>query len=230
MTHTFWWLFLLVAGALTLAVAVGTVLADWRRRVHLWRTDPARLVELPRRPRRLHRLVAAACVLVGFAAINLAREPCTPIAVLLAAYACLTVGHRECSNAIGRAGLVLVGVGITCAAVAWLPSSPANPTLGAALAALLLLWLARFWQQQLNSGRPWTTTGRLIPEARYLTWIAVAIEGGLAVKWFPSGALDDWQAVTACVLVLVHWGALVRDCAAQREAEPRRQGSDPRSA
>ncbi len=232
MTHTAWSLVLLVGGVLSLAVAVGTVLADWRWRVRRWRTEPARLVERPPAHRRLHRLVVAASVLVGFAGISLAREPLTPVAVLLAAYACLTVGHRECSNGIGRAGLALVGMALACAAVAWLPTSPANATLGAAVAAMLMLWLARFWGQQLNDGRPWTTTGRLIPEARYLTWIAVPIEGGLAAAWLARGVFADWQSIAACVLVLIHWGAIVWDCATRREAcqaEPRPAGSDPRS-
>ena len=218
MTHTAWSLVLLVGGALSLAVAVGTVLADWRWRVRLWRTQPTRLVERPPSHRRLHRLVVAASVLVGLAGIILAREPVTPVAVLLAAYACLTVGHRECSNGIGRAGLGLIGMALACAAVAWLPTSPANATIGAALAALLLLWLARFWEQQLNAGRPWTTAGRLISEARYLVWIAVPIEGGLATAWLPHGVFAEWQSMTACALVLVHWGAIVADCATRRGA------------
>ncbi|MCK4343094.1 MAG: hypothetical protein KAY37_15375 [Phycisphaerae bacterium] len=215
-------LFLLAGAAATLITVLAAVLADWRRRVRIWKTDPDRLTNpLPTR-RRLYGLIAAACVLVGIGGVLLADAWPTPLATVLAAYACLTVGHCRRSNTLGELGLALVGGSIIAAALAWLPASPANGLLGTALAGVFLLWLARFWHQQLNDGRPWTTTGRLIPAARHLSYAAAGGQCVLAAFWALAPVEPPmhggWQAIVAALLMLLHWSLLVREARVRRSS------------
>jgi hypothetical protein len=207
---TWWPVALGLLAAVSLLLVVAALLVDWRLRVRTWRTDPANLVTPPPPHRRLYNLTLVLCGLVGLGSLAAPGAAVTPLAVLVAAYTTLTIGHRRCSNRSGGFGLLLVGLAVITAATAWLPTSPANATLGAALAGLLLLWLARFWHQQLNNGRPWTTTGRLIPAARTLSrWIA-ACECGFVGVWVSGDIALSWQTVLAIGLVLLHWRALVR--------------------
>ena len=212
-----WWsVALLLSGAASLALAVGALLVDWRNRVQIWRTDPAGLAAPLPTHRRYYAVVLLLCGLTGVGAVGAPDAALTPLAVILAAYAALTVGHRRCSTPIGRFGLVLVGWAIITAALAWLPAWLANGSLGAALAGLLLIWLARFWQQQLNAGRPWTTTGRLIPAARQLSWFAVFVEIMLLPPRGRPGVYESWPSLLTYGFMLLHWWALLKDARKQR--------------
>lgn len=53
---------------------------------------------------------------------------------------------------------------------------------GLAGASLLWFWLAGFWQQQLQQGRPWTIAGRLIPLADRVGFLAAALAVLVAAK------------------------------------------------
>ena len=218
---TWWPIVLLALGAMSLLAVVLALLADWRQRVRVWRTDPAGLTEPPPSHTRLYAVIMVLCGLVGLGAVAAPGSAVTPLANLLAAYAALTVGHRRQSTPGGRLGLALIGLTVITAATAWMPASSANGTLGAALAGLLLTWLARFWQQQLDGGPPWTTAGRLIPVASELSRLAVLIEIGLTAALLRSGVALTWQAVLAVVFVLAHWSLLiqeVRTAGRQRQA------------
>ena len=213
---------LFLVGLLLLAVVLATVLTDWRRRVHIWQTLPERLTELPARHRRVYGLNVAACVAVGVGGVLLYDAGLTPLAVVFAALAALIIGHCWRSNAVGELGLALLGESVFTAVVAWLPASPARALLGGTLAGVYLLWLARFWEQQLNAGQPWTTAGRLIPAARHLSYAAAGGEFVLAAMWALSADQAStpagWQAALAALLMLVHWSMLVRDAAKQQSA------------
>jgi hypothetical protein len=202
-----------LATAATLLVVLIANLADWRQRVRLWRTEPQRLIDPPPH-RRLYSLVITACVLVGIIALRLMEAAVTPLATGSAAFAVLVVGHRWRSNAIGELGLMLVAETIIIAPTAWLPRSSASGLLGWALAGVYLLWLARFWEQQLCQGRPWTTAGRLIPIARQLSLAAVGGQvltvGFDALGPGPQGPVG-WRPALAALLMLLHWWMLVRD-------------------
>jgi hypothetical protein len=92
--------------------------------------------------------------------------------------------------------------------------------LGCALAGVYLLWLSRFWEQQLVDGRPWTTAGMLIPGARRLGCIAAFACFGLAVtaalsRGMPTDA-GAWRPALTGLLCLLLSAMLVR-AAAQAE-------------
>jgi hypothetical protein len=213
---------LLLVGAASLLMVLTTVLVDWRRRVRIWATRPERLTEPPPGFRRFFGTLVAVCVIVGIGGVLLADAAWTPLAVVLAAFAALVVGHRWRSNAVGELGLALMAEGIVTASPAWLPASPACRLLGWAVAGAYLAWLASFWYQQLNEGKPWTTAGRLIPAARHLSYAAVGGEVVLAAMWIlstdeavPSGR---WSTLLAILFMLAHWRLLARDAAAQQSA------------
>lgn len=201
-------------GVAALVFVVGVVLADWRRRVRAWQTDPRNLLTPAPRHRYAFGAVVAVCVLVGAGGVLCPDGAATPPGVVLAGYAALVVSHRWCSDAVGAIGMTLIAEAIVLAVVAWLPDGPANLLLGFAVAGAFLQWLAGFWSQQLCDGRPWTTTGRLIPVARNLSLLAV---GGqvLAAAWLVGGtspaATGAWSLTVALVLMLLHGAALARD-------------------
>ncbi|HPM24832.1 MAG TPA: hypothetical protein PLP66_13065 [Phycisphaerae bacterium] len=211
----------LLGGAACLIVVVAALLRDWQRRVRIWQTNPEQLTNPPPARRRLYSVVLAACAVVGAVALLVPDAVVTPIGLALAAYAALTIGHRWRSNAVGEFGLVLVGGMVLAVVQAWLPAAPANTLLGWALAGVYLLWLARFWEQQLNAGQPWTTTGRLVPAARRLGYAAVGGEVVFAALWYLTPATDGpggWLCGVTMLLMLLHWSMLVRDAQIQSSA------------
>lgn len=200
-------------GVAALVFVVGVLVADWRRRVRAWQTDPQNLLTPALRHRYAFGAVVAVCVLVGAGGVLCPNSAVTPLGVVLAGYAALVVSHRRSSNAVGALGMTLIAEAILLAALAWLPDGPANLLLGFALAGAFLQWLAGFWSQQLCDGRPWTTTGRLIPVARNQSLLAV---GGQALAaWSvgetPPAAAGTWSLTVALVLMLLHGAALARD-------------------
>ncbi len=203
----------LLASVASLAIVIAHVLFNWRRRIARWRSDPQSLADPQPRPERFVSLVAIGAVVIGVVSIGPVTHWLTPVALFLTSLACLGAGHLVRSNRIGTLGLALVGEFIVGAAIAWLPASNANPLLGTALAGVYLLWLSRFWDQQLHDGSPWTTAGRLIPAARRLS---VVCAGGelVAVSWWitldPTPAAAGWQIYAAALLALLHALMLLR--------------------
>ncbi len=201
-------------GAVALALVLWAVLRDWRHRARIWHADPARLVDPPPPHRTSSRLAVAFSVLTTATALLRPDAVLTPIGLALAAYACLGVGHRRRSNALGAAGLAMGSAAVLTVPIAWLPSSPANAMLGAALAGMHMLWLARFWQQQLDDGRPWTTTGRLISAARRLGQMAVGAEVLFVGLWFfgpDAASAGGWQAYVVFIALTLHATLLIGD-------------------
>ncbi|NWG72698.1 MAG: hypothetical protein HXY23_13990, partial [Parvularculaceae bacterium] len=217
------WPWLLLAAALaTLAAACADVLRGWWRRRQSWLAAPAAAAEISR---PVHGLAAAEIVIGALLLGSLLVAPqaaVLPLALALAALGVLTTAHRLGSAALGEFGLVLVAGATLAAGRAW-----GSPTLrgwlfGALLAAIHMLWLARFWQQQLHQGCAWTSAGRLIPAARRvclaLTALAVAVctyelLNRSTVDAAPRGILDVWIALALLVLTSL----LVRDAASGGE-------------
>jgi len=105
--------------------------------------------------------------------------------------------------------LLLTGLVVVYGAGRWLPGGSASVTLGVALAALWMIWLARFWQQQLHDGRSWTTAGRLIPSARRLSAVFAGGAGVSAGLWASGGAVGQtWPLVVLAGLTLLGLGLL----------------------
>ena len=212
-------LILPLAGAGTLIVVLGALLGDWRRRVRLWQTDPHRLIEPGPTHFRLYTLAVLAGLLVGLAALSHISAPLTPLAVGCAALAVHTVGHCWRSDFVGEIGMALTAEWAYTVVLAWLPDSPAAPQLGVVLAGLWLLWLARFWQQQLCTGRPWTTAGRLIHIARHMSLAAAGGQILFAAAWMLAGRGAEsggTLAVVTVVAMLAYWSLLMRDAHERR--------------
>ncbi len=206
-------LFILACAALATVIAVALV--DWRRRVSIWKTAPERLVE----PVPQHPVLHTGCVLLGGAvAVAILVEPqawLAPLAAFTAALAVLTVGHRSGLLQVSQIGLLIAAEGVVMMMVAWLPAAPTNVLAGVSLAGMYLLWLAKFWQQQLDDGRAWTTTGRLIPAARQLSYVAGITAAALlcvfAAVGLRQGAPRGWVVWLAVALAILHWVMIVRD-------------------
>ena len=208
---------LLLAGGVSLAVAIATILADWRLRTHLSRTAPEGLAAPPPKHRHASTLVVVLGVLVGVGGLLRSDAVTTPVAVGLAAIAVSAVGHRRRSNALGELGVALTAATAYTVPGAGLPRSAANGLFGCALAGVWMLWLARFWHQQLNQEKPWTTAGRLIPLARQLSHTLAGAEvlmAGLLIV-LPATPRDPhpWLALVTLLFMLLHWTMLVRDAA-----------------
>jgi len=203
-----------VLGAVAAAIVVGVGLREWRRRVRIWRTEPQRLTEPMPRCAPLHWAAMAASVLAGAAGLLRADAAWTPIGVALAGIAASVVGHRWRSTRVGGLGLLLVAESVVTAGYAWCGPSPAAALLGWAAAGVYLLWLARFWHQQLNDGRPWTTAGQMIPIARQLSYAVAGGEFVVAAAWMlggDAGPAGGWVALVAGAVALVHGTMLVSD-------------------
>lgn len=203
-----------LVGLLSLAAVVCTVLADWWRRRRRWLEDPQRLVRsLPAHGVLFGGLVRVS-VLVGLAGLLQREAASTPSAVAMAALTCLTVGHVRGWLVVSEIGLVLVGEAIVTASLAWLRPGWSGALLGLGLASGYLLWLARFWDQQLNAGQAWTTAGRLIPVARRLSYVAAAGAVVAAVGSVGSGdhlVQPVWLAGVALLCLLGGMLLFVRD-------------------
>lgn len=161
-------------------LALGLVLADaWIRRRHrmrVWLADPEQLLEQSALAGWLICVSVPLALFAAGSAVPHAGSPVTPLTAWLAALAFLGSGHICGLAPLGAAGLMLAGLGVAAVPRAWLGVQDGSAVIGVSLAALWMLWLARFWVQQLDDGRPWTTTGRLIPAARAN---AVLLTGGM---------------------------------------------------
>ncbi len=121
--------------------------------------------------------------------------------------ALLVLVVRRWSAGIAEVGLWLISIGLASAAAAFIPSAPASavdqyPMLfnavmaGFVVASALWMWLANVWEQQLRDGTAWTTAGRLIPDARRLSFLCgclALLVGVLMALWprFPAVATAD---------------------------------------
>lgn len=215
------WL-VLGGGAGLLGIVVATVLRDWRRRITEWRRDPASLLDDPPPYRMTYGAVVVLAMGVGLLGVVVPRAIVTPLGLFLTSLAVLAIGHRRRSDGTGEVGMGLVLITIATLPQGWLPGGMLNAILGLALAGAYLVWQGRFWEQQLDDGRPWTTAGRLIPYVRQLSIVAGAASATLTVVWLwrsPSLARPSaWIAVLTLLSLLLHGSMLIRE--ARRHALP----------
>lgn len=164
------------------------------------------------------------------------------VACLIAAVTCLYMAYRRWSGNTAELGIAL----LTTAVVSWgcslssafeqsadIEYADRIPILfNAILFSLWLLmglwsWLAGFWKQQLNDGRAWTTTGRMIPYADRTAFMLIAIGALIAFQmalWPAQGMsthADDSLARILCgaiAIALLALGALRR--ARRRNSTP----------
>ena len=144
-------------------------------------------------------------------------QPLVPLAVFVACLAAFTIGHQQRNDGAGEVGLVLVGLGIILACRAWLPATRLNWLLGTSGAGFYLLWLARFWHQQLHEGRAWTTAGRLIRPARSLGYAAafgcLVLAIGTAARSAEPAVGPLWVVLLGVAAALLLAVLLVKDAA-----------------
>lgn len=213
--------FLAVALA-ALAVVLLTTFAHWRWRARVAVVEPARLADPPpQRRRRYFGVVLLACV-AGAGSCWTVTHPLTPVTFALAALAVAGVGHHWRSNTIGALSLALAGGCAATVPTAWWPGPAMGEMLGWALSGAWLLWLAKFWEQQLHDGNPWTTAGRLVPIARQVGGVIVG--GGAAWAFgtvLSGGAVPLPTGFIGTVAALLFIGqALLLSRAAEVHHEP----------
>ncbi|MBU0617358.1 MAG: hypothetical protein KKI02_06560 [Planctomycetes bacterium] len=209
-----WGVGLNAAALLCLGVVIWTILLDWRRQRRQWLERPEWSADAPPARGTLPAVLVVVCVLIGLGGVLFHGFWFTPPALWLAALTCLTIGHARGWLLAGEIGLVLVGAGIVSASMAWLTPGWPGALFGLALAGGYLVWLARFWDQQLLDGVAWTTAGRLIPASRRLGYAAssgaiAATIVGLTTDAFTEQSL--WILALTLLLLLVLMSLLVRD-------------------
>ncbi len=195
---------MLLSGACLLAV-LGAVWWRWRQRISMWHAAPERLVERPQWPPLLHAAVLTGGVIIGFWLLLTPPDLWLVGTTVVGSIAVLIVGQLYCCDRAGTLGLALLGGAVIAASAWWSDGQLSGLQLGWVLAAGYLLWLARFWHQQLCDGRPWTTAGRMIPAARALGHGAVggAFVYGIVIMLGGSGgstAVDVARCLLGCGL------------------------------
>lgn len=179
----------LLAGAGALLLALASVIGRWRARRAAWLrgeplqpSTPYQAIEWL--PVTLLAYLAWATALRGLGMDGSA------LVALLAAGAGFTLGHAAQRGELLWIGLLSVPTAIT-GTTAWIWPDAAGLTAGLGFATVHYAWLSRFWRQQLDDGRAWTTAGRLIPAVRAiavtLAWLTL-IAGLTAPLEFHSPA------------------------------------------
>jgi hypothetical protein len=204
--------YVLLAAMLT--VVGSRLLLDRRARIAGWRHSPDSLLHI-RQP-GLAELVIVIVLATISAALSLVRSPAMGAFIAVcAAVSVMTLAHLRQSAAAGAYGLAILPVAYVVLARWFVPSDPARLVAGLAAGGLQLLWLARFWTQQLAASGPWTTAGRLIPAARALSWAVTGVEAlvvalaALMVGWWDA---DVGPAAYLVLLATVlHIRLLARD-------------------
>ncbi|MFH1749137.1 MAG: hypothetical protein ABIG44_19060 [Planctomycetota bacterium] len=213
-------LWLTALAVVCLLAAIGPAIMHWRYRRRVWQSEPERLIDPPADARLLTIAIVFTATIVAIGALLAPTSALIPIAVVLAALAVLTTGHRRGSEPLGALGLVLIGEFVILAVMAWLPTATGNILLGCALAGVYLLWLAGFWQQQLHDGVAWTTAGRLISSARLIGTLSGGVCVVIAVMSVLSATASEswpWRDILTLIFLvllclLLRRSALKLDC------------------
>lgn len=198
------------AGPILLAGAVFEIYLRWRFRRRVWLSDSDQLLRTRTISTWQLIFVWVLAAALGVGVLEGGGSILSVTALACSAIGLLTFGHLAASPATGEAGLALAAATLAAAVVlfAGLGALPA----AMALAGLWMMWLARFWNQQLLDGVPWTTAGRLIPSARR---IGAAAAFALLLLSCKTPAPGSFSAVVALVLALALAAALT--VAARRE-------------
>ncbi len=220
----------IVTGSLLLAgFSLGEGFRRHQRRVRAW---PDALAHLTREssiwPGFYYSvgIIAVAILLLGCMHIV---SPWTPPACLIAGIAILTMVTRRWEEGLADVALGLITLSIVSLPMAWLPV-PLRPMpqyfaelfnraiFGLAVMTAVWHWLAGVWEQQLDDGQPWTTTGRLIRNSLRMGYLsaATAVLVSLHLAFWPriSAVVADldnspWRwslGLAACLLTLLALG------------------------
>jgi hypothetical protein len=196
------WTFQMQFG-LTALLLIAAVLQERRYRSRRRRAWPDRLDDLlepySRWPAftQTEAVIAAVILVLGVFQVVRSGPPSWQLAIascvisLVAGITCLFMTYRRWSvntAGLGMALLTLSAVALACAvtsmygaAAGWTAYAARLPVVyNAILFAMAVMialwsWLARFWDQQLLDGVPWTTAGRMIPHALRAAYLLTAL-------------------------------------------------------
>lgn len=179
-----------------------SVLSNWNRRRRGWDKDPLSLL----RPEPTDPLAHGMALMLSLGAIVLMlltpTNPWLPLLSFIAALASGAVAHRRSWPIADDCTVLQIGATAFLAGTCWWPTGWAGAAFGATLAPLLLIWLARFWRQQLLSGQPWTTTGRLVAPARRLAQTGTVAGAVAMAGWiFASAGAPAPVSLVVCALL-----------------------------
>lgn len=232
-----WPLVLLVWSAGTVAVwSAVESLTFRRRRARAWPYHLERLLETPRGWPGLDESAAIMGLAVLLLSIIHIVSAWSALSVLVAGIAILALAGRRWNANLGDLGLGLFSVGIVSLPLQWplgedLTSNQRfaeifnRALLGLAFATFFWHWLARFWDQQLDHGRAWTTAGRLLACAQrtgYLCGATGLLVGAHLAIWplMPQVTEPDnhlWRWVLGLFALLMLTGALVHSARVARK-------------
>ncbi len=198
----------LLALSAGVAASAMTLLAwrHWSYRRWAWLADPRSLLDPPPRPAWVAVGVSLPLVIAALSGVLAAAHPTTPILLAVGCVTAFSALARYSHPGFGALGAVLGAQAVALAPVAWIQSSDAATAGGLGLASLWLLWLARFWDQQLLEGQPWTTSAGLIPTAR-ATGIALSVCALIAAIPGVCAAGESSSPTAAVLAGLVLLGA-----------------------
>ena len=204
---------------------LGGVLAwvwqGWRKQERAWPNDLGSLVCVPRPWPGLEPMaIALGLVLMplglwhafsaGFGSLPAVRLTTWDMVAAGTALSILIGWHwsralAELSLSLWTAALAALGattalqVSSPRASIELLPAVHTGALAGLICASALWFWLAGFWRQQRHGSRAWTTTGRLIPLADRVGFLAAALAvlvGSKLALWprMQYGSADDSSA------------------------------------
>lgn len=192
------------AGAL--AAVCGEGLYRRNHRQSVWIMAPEKLLSNPAGVYVLATIGGLAGLAAAVAWLPIMQQSgWSPVGLAFAGLAILGWGHFFSAAAIGFAGLLAVGAALAAIPPAWFGATAIGPIIGWILAAGWMLWLAKFWDQQLDESRAWTTTGALIPMARGAAVVfAAALLGQSVLCFWHSG--DTPGLISRLIIVVLELG------------------------
>ena len=217
--------------SLAVLVAIAAVLTGWIERRRRWRVALSKPDDLVLPPRGWPGLRQSCGVIAVTVILLVCYHLVVPVAIgpggfgvtslvvagsaAVGAWAIFLIVSRTWSGNLADAAMGLTSLALCAFAVSLVPSRPvvlaerypmifSAMIIGFALATALWTWLSLVWEQQLNSGRPWTTAGRLIPRAKRFAFLnaAMALVVGMLLAVWPrlrgiSTTDDEYGQVTA---------------------------------
>lgn len=211
-------------GFAALMVVLYLVFNHRQSRRHAWLHEPERLLDSLVVP-QWAAVVVQTCIVLTVLLTTLAFGAWgLPTALAMCGLACLGLSHlRNCSKC-GEEGLALAALALGSMPACWFGWSGWWAGIcGAALGGAWMTWLARFWEQQLDEGQPWTTTGRQIPAALRLSVAAALTGAGCSLGWLTQGAASitvSSGALTALVVLQLVFALMLARYGMQRRFAP----------
>lgn len=173
----------------SLALTGFVIATGWAHRWHRLRAWPDQLSILtepvPEWPGFRYSVGMMGAIILILSCVHLV-VPGTGMAALAAGAAVLALAARRWHDNLGDVGLGLISVGVVATVIRTFPEPPRwwtpgawaevfnEALLGLAVMTGLWYWLSGVWQQQLDHGKPWTTTGHLVRNTRRVGYLCAA--------------------------------------------------------